>query len=373
MWVSCTRFGQRRCMAERIALLDLSFSELTEMMAGWEEPRFRAEQVWKWLYQSPADSAESMTNLPAALRTRLETGTTVDPLRALAEEGSLDGRTRKVLFGLGDGATIESVLMGYDRRQTACLSVQAGCAMGCVFCATGQGGLQRNLTAGEIVAQVLHFSRALRARASSKGRLPGAGDAVSNVVFMGMGEPLANYRATWKAIELLTDQYGLGMGARRITVSTVGLVPGIRRLAQENLPVNLAVSLHAPNDELRNRLVPVNQRYPLAALLEAVRNYTAATRRRVSFEYALIEGVNDSPEQARQLAVLLRGMLCHVNLIPLNPTPGSALQPSPRESVEAFRLLLAGRGVPVTVRLRRGIEIRAGCGQLRERQGAADR
>ena len=358
-------------MSERIVLLDLSLEELIELLAGWAEPRFRAEQIWGWVYGSLVDRAEGMTNLPAVLRARLAAEAALDPLRALAEEESPDGRTQKVLFGLGDGATIESVLMGYDRRQTACISVQAGCAMGCTFCATGQGGLQRDLTAGEIVAQVLHLARALRARATAGGRAPGAGDELTNVVFMGMGEPLANYAATWKAVELLTDPRGWGMSARRITVSTVGLVPGIRRLAHERLPVNLAVSLHAPDDELRSRLVPANRRYPLAELLEAVGEYAARTHRRVSFEYALIEGVNDAPEQAGRLAALLKGMLCHVNLIPLNPTPGAALRPSPRERVEAFRQRLAEAGVPVTVRMRRGIEIRAGCGQLRERQRAA--
>lgn len=355
-------------MAERMALLDLSLEELAERLAEWGEPRFRAEQIWGWVYGALVDRAEGMTNLPAGLRARLAAEAIVDPLRALAEERSRDGRTLKVLFGLGDGATIESVLMGYDRRQTACISVQAGCAMGCTFCATGQGGLQRDLTAGEIVAQVLHLARAVRSRGAAGRPARGAGEELTNVVFMGMGEPLANYAATWKAVELLTDARGLGMGARRITLSTVGLVPGIVRLAGERLPVNLAVSLHAPDDELRSRLVPANRRYPLGELLEAVRGYTAATHRRVSFEYALIEGVNDSPEQARRLAGLLRGMLCHVNLIPLNPTPGAAMQPSPRERVEAFRVELAEAGVPVTVRMRRGIEIRAGCGQLRERQ-----
>jgi 23S rRNA (adenine2503-C2)-methyltransferase len=245
--------------------------------------------------------------------------------------------------------------------------------MGCIFCATGQGGLARNLSAGEIVAQVLHFAREIRAaeikEAQEAGRVAKLDvHPVTNIVLMGMGEPLANFAATWQAIETLTDARGYDLGARRITLSTVGLVPGIRRLAEEGLPINLAISLHAADDELRNKLVPINRRYPLADLMAAVQDYADETRRRVTIEVALIDGINDAPHQARQLAGLLRGLLCHVNLIPLNPTPGSPLQPSPRERVAAFRDELEGAGIPTTVRMRRGIDIEAGCGQLRQRR-----
>jgi len=340
--------------AERGALYDLTYEQLEELLAGWGEPHFRADQVWGWLYRSLAADFEAMTNLPRRLRARLAAETDLTLLTPLAERQSPGGQTRKVLFRLRDGQTIESVLMGYRQRRTACISTQVGCALGCVFCATGQSGLARNLSAGEIVAQVLHFARE---------------SPISNVVLMGMGEPLANYAATRQAIATLTDRRGYHLGARRITLSTVGLVPGIRQLAEEGLPINLAVSLHAADDRLRSQLVPVNRRYGLAELLAAVRDYIARTGRRVTFEYALIAGMNDTPEQAGKLAGLLSGLLCHVNLIPLNPTPGSSLRPSPRARVDAFRDELAARGIPVTVRLRRGIEIEAGCGQLRRRQG----
>lgn len=365
-------------MAERLALYDLSYDQLAELLAGWGEPRFRSDQVWHWLYQSLVHDFESMGNLPTALRERLAHETDMALLTPLAEQVSASGQTRKVLFRLRDGNTMESVLMRYEDRQTACVSTQVGCGMGCSFCATGQGGLVRNLSAGEIVAQVIHFARAIRKVEIDRATALGQREAiplhpVGNVVLMGMGEPLANYEATWRAIETLTDSRGYNLGARRITLSTVGLVPGIRRMAQESrhtkvrTPVNLAVSLHAADDDLRNQLVPVSQRYPLAELMAAIRAYVEHTRRRVTIEYVLIAGVNDGPHQARQLAELLEGLLCHVNLIPLNPTAGSALQPSPRERVNAFRDELEGAGIPTTVRMRRGIDIEAGCGQLRQR------
>jgi 23S rRNA (adenine2503-C2)-methyltransferase len=281
-----------------------------------------------------------------------------------------------VLFALRDGATIESVLMAYETRRTACISTQVGCGMGCVFCATGQDGYVRNLTAGEILGQVLYFAReVLDAGAGGSDRhtqrKPSAGHPNTNVVLMGMGEPLANYAATWQAIETLADARGFHLGARRITLSTVGLVPGIQRMATEELPVNLAISLHAAEDGLRGQLAPINARYPLSTLMAAVRGYIEKTGRRVTFEYALISGVNDSPEQSRQLVTLLRGVLCHVNLIPLNQTRASPLRPSSRDKVESFRQELEAAGIPTTVRLRRGIEIEAGCGQLRQRHLAS--
>ncbi len=376
-------------MTERIALYDLTYEELEELLTGWGEPRFRAEQVWLWLYGSlvghPSTGSgqgfDDMANVPLELRARLAAETDLQLLEPLASEESLTGQTRKVLFRLRDGETVEAVLMDYYDRRTACISSQAGCGMGCVFCATGhrpgsgtpQGGLARNLSAGEIVAQVLYFARQIRQAEIEQAEALGLqadldAQPISNVVFMGMGEPLANYEATWQAIETLTDERGYNLSARRITLSTVGLVPGIRRLTGEGQPITLAVSLHAPDEELRNQLVPVNRRYPLAELMPAVREYVAETGRRVTIEYALIDGVNDSVEQARDLARLLHGLLCHVNLIPLNPTPGSPLEPSSREQVEVFRRELEWAGIPTTVRMRRGIDIEAGCGQLRQRE-----
>jgi 23S rRNA (adenine2503-C2)-methyltransferase len=360
-------------MADRVALYDLTYDQLADLLSDWGEPRFRAEQVWRWLYRSLAHDFHVMSNLPKALRERLGSETELELLVEVSEEQSLSGQTRKVLFRLRDGKAIESVLMRYHDRRTACISTQVGCAMGCVFCATGQGGLARNLSAGEIVAQVIYFAREIHGRQTERARGQGAElhapeHPITNIVLMGMGEPLANYAATRQAIETLTDPRGYHLGARRLTVSTVGLVPGIRRLAEEGQPVNLAISLHAADDELRNQLVPVNRRYPLADLMAAARDYVEQTGRRLSVEYALIAGLNDSVDQARQLAALLEGLLCHVNLIPLNPTPGSTLQPSPREQVDAFRDVLERARIPATVRMRRGISIEAGCGQLRQRQ-----
>jgi len=358
-------------VADRTLLYDLSFPQIQALLVRWGEPRFRAEQLWHWLYASLAGDWEQMTNLPSGLRQRLAAETELSPLTPVTSQESANGQTRKVLFRLRDGETIESVLMRYTDRRTACISTQVGCGMACLFCATGQGGLVRNLSAGEIVGQVIHLAR--QVRQTESGQRSGAEQAhpVGNVVLMGMGEPLANYEATWQAIETLTDDRGYNLGARRFTLSTVGLVPGIRRLAEEALPINLAVSLHAADDQLRDRLVPINRRYPLAKLMDAIRDYAGKTKRRVSIEYALIDGVNDAPEQAYQLVRLLEGLLCHVNLIPLNPTPGSPWQPSPREQVDAFRAVLEAAGMPTTVRLRRGIDIEAGCGQLRRRELSA--
>jgi 23S rRNA (adenine2503-C2)-methyltransferase len=364
-------------MSEPIGLYDLSYEELEGLLRGWGEPRFRGEQVWSWLYRSLTDHFDAMGNLPLDLRKRLAAETDLELLMPLAEQQSATGQTRKVLFRLRDGDTLESVLMNYDERRTACISTQVGCGMGCVFCATGQGGLTRNLSTGEIVAQVIYLAREIRQAEIEKAESLGLQvdlpiHPVTHVVLMGMGEPLANYAATWQAIETLTDERGYALGARHITLSTVGLVPAIRRLAEERVPINLAISLHAPDDDLRDRLVPVNRRYPLVDLMAAVRNYAEKTHRRVTFEYALIDGVNDTPQQARGLAALLADLLCHVNLIPLNPTPGSPLQASAREQVDAFRAELERAGTPVTVRIRRGIDIEAGCGQLRRREGKFD-
>jgi 23S rRNA (adenine2503-C2)-methyltransferase len=347
--------------ARTIDLLNLERDQLRAMLTEWGHASYRADQIWNWLYVNLASSPAEMTNLPQSLRARLAEETRIGGLTPVAQQRSEDGETIKWLFDLPPvgkaTAQVETVLMGYYRRRTACISSQAGCGMGCSFCATGQMGLQRNLTAGEIVAQVLFTAREL-ARQNEK---------LSNVVFMGMGEPLANYDSTLAALRRLTDPDSFNMGQRRITLSTVGLVPGIERFSREGLQVGLAVSLHAATDQLRDTLVPINQRYPLDQLIAACHDYVAQTHRRISFEWALIAGVNDSVDQARALVERVRGLLCHVNLIPLNPTAGYAGAPTSPERVAAFCAELDRNGVPNTVRVRRGIDIQAGCGQLRQR------
>ncbi len=351
-----------------IRLLDLTIEQLRDQVQAWGEPVFRADQLWHWLYARQAHDAAAMSNLPRALQARIAAEATIELLKPVAQMASADRLAHKVLFELPDGQTIEAVLMLYDRRRTLCISTQAGCAMGCTFCATGLGGLARNLTAGEIAAQVLYFARWLGdPQAGGADSLPIMRPArVTNVVLMGMGEPLANYRAVWQALYTLTNAQGFGLGARHFTLSTVGLAPMIERMAGESLQVNLAVSLHAPTDELRNTLAPINKRYPLAVLLAACRAYTERTHRRLSFEYALMRGVNDRAEHAQRLAHILQGMLCHVNLIPLNPVQGSAFQPSRKADTDAFLAILEQAGISATLRLRRGVEINAGCGQLRQ-------
>ncbi len=361
-------FGYTQAMRNK-TLLDFTFDELKNAMAAWGEPGYRAKQVWRGMYHNLAVSPEGLTTLPKGLRERLETLGTMGALSVVSQAVSKSRDTRKFLFRLHDGNTIEVVLMFYEKRRSVCISTQVGCAMGCPFCATGMGGLVRNLTAGEIVAQVLFVARWLRdpeADGPEASPVPRP-TTLTHVVLMGMGEPLANYGNVWQAIRTLTNPEGFGMGARRITLSTVGLVPGIRRMAREPQQVNLAVSLHAPTDRLRNKLVPINRRYPLKDLMDAVREYIGITHRRVTFEYALMRGINDSLEQADMLADLLSGVLAHVNLIPLNPVEGSPYQPTEQRKANAFLGRLRRRGISVTMRLRRGIGIDAGCGQLRRR------
>jgi 23S rRNA (adenine2503-C2)-methyltransferase len=317
------------------------------LLAG--EPSYRVDQVWHGLYDEAVD-LEDITTLPKALRARVASALP-SALSPVTESISDDGETVKFLWALADGVEIETVLMHYADRSTVCVSTQAGCAMACGFCATGQAGFDRHLRAGEIVEQVARARR----RAGSR--------RVSNVVFMGMGEPLANYDATWTAVTRLHDDFGLS--ARHLTISTVGILPGIRRLAGEQLPVNLAVSLHAANDASRDELVPINRRYPLADLAAACAEYLAAKRRRLSFEWALIDGVNDRPSDAAELAAFVRPLAAHVNLIPLNPTPGYPTRGTPPDGVRAFADRLDRLGVNATVRRNRGTEIDAACGQLR--------
>jgi 23S rRNA (adenine2503-C2)-methyltransferase len=316
-------------------------------------PRYRVDQVWQGLYEQLAEP-EELTALPKALRASLA-GALPLALEVVAERTSDRGDTVKWLWRLADGTEVETVLMHYADRSTACVSSQAGCAMGCGFCATGQAGFDRHLTAGEIVEQVVRAAR----RARDDGR------RLSNVVFMGMGEPLANYDATWAAVERLHAD--LGLSARHLTVSTVGIVPGIRRLATEALPVNLAVSLHAADDALRDELVPINRRYPLSTLMDACAGYLLSKGRRLSFEWALIDGVNDRPVDSQQLIERARSLPlpAHVNLIPLNPTPGYPVRGSSPRRVREFRDELRVGGVNATVRRTRGTEIDAACGQLR--------
>lgn len=348
-------------------IYDLTFDDLQNLLVSWGQPKYRARQVWEWLYVHYVDDFAAMTNLPKALRARLAETFTIQPLRVVTEAVSTNRLTRKAVFALPDGETIETVLMLYEKRRTLCISSQVGCGIGCPFCATGLSGFGRNLSAGEILAQVMHYARFLAdPTAGGEDVVPVARPArVTNIVFMGMGEPFANYDNVWRAIRTLVDKQGFNLGARHITVSTVGLVPGIRRMARESLQVRLAVSLHAADDNLRNQLVPINRRYPLADLMAAVREYIAATGRRVTFEYALMRDINDRPEHARALARLLKGILAHVNLIPMNPVEGSPYQPSTRRATVTFARILEEAGIPVTVRLRRGIDINAGCGQLR--------
>ena len=346
---------------EILNLYDLSQADLGELLQRWGQPAFRARQLYRQLYVNLATDVDAMTDLPAALRERLRAETRIGSLTPRREQVADAGETRKALWALPGDAVVETVLMRYPDRATVCVSTQAGCAMGCVFCATGKMGLLRNVGSGEIVEQVLHFERHLRReRAAGDGRI----DHVTNLVFMGMGEPFANYDRWIAAVERLHDPAGFNLGARNMTVSTVGLVPGIRRLANERLPINLAVSLHAPNDELRSSLMPVNRRYPIADLMAAVQDYIAQTHRRVSYEYVLLQGQNDTLELAAELAERISGMLCHVNLIPWNPIPGTPLERSHRRRVNAFQQALVERGVACTVRVERGVEIAAACGQL---------
>ena len=342
----------------KMLIYDLDFESFSKAMADLGQQPFRARQIWSGLYQQHYGEFSQITNISGSLRAALSEQYTLNPLTPRTTLRSKDQLTEKTLFGLPDDLSIETVLMRYEDRNSLCISTQVGCPMGCVFCATGQMGYQRGLTAGEILAQVIHVMRLLQAE----------GKSLTNIVYMGMGEPFLNYEATMDSLRRLTDPTALNFGARRITVSTVGIIPKIEKFSHEGLQVNLAVSLHSADNELRSQLVPANRIYPLKNLLSACRAYTEETHRRVSFEYALINDVNDSPAAAAQLAGLLRGMLCHVNLIALNPSKQYPLQGSPREIVRVFADTLSERGIPVTVRLRRGIEIQAGCGQLASSQ-----
>lgn len=351
------------------SLYDLTFEDLRDRIVALGEKPYRAKQVWEWAYRHVVASYDEMSNLPAALRQRLAIELPFPSIETVAELVSDDDLTRKRLLRLDDGKLIEAVLMLYDPRSdsrgraTVCVSSQAGCAMGCGFCATGQAGFERNLTPGEILAQVLAFAREQREEGAR---------GITNVVFMGMGEPMANYRAVMQAAATLTDEAGMNMAARHITISTVGVIPGILKLAEEPLQLGLAVSLHAPDDALRRSMIATASRYPLGDIIAACRSYIAKTGRRVTFEYCLIDGVNDSREQAHELGRLLKGMLCHVNLIPVNPTPDDTIRRPARTRTLTFQKELAASGVPCTVRVEKGVEISAACGQLRGEAAALE-
>ena len=335
-------------------------SSLIEWLQAQQQPAFRVKQLWEGLYKQLYSDFSQFANIPNSLKADLAAQFTLMPLTLIESIHSKDNLTEKVLFQLQDGARVETVLMRYEERNSVCVSTQVGCPMGCVFCATGQMGYQRNLSAAEILGQVIYFMARLRSE----------GQNLTNVVYMGMGEPFLNFDSVMKSIARLTDPEGLNFGARRITISTVGIIPKIERFAAENSQVNLAVSLHSADNALRSQLVPANKIYPLNALMKTCRQYVQTTHRRLTFEYALINEVNDSPEMAEQLAQLLTGLLCHVNLIALNPSKEYPLQGSPRERVNQFREILERHGINATIRLRRGVEIHAGCGQLASSRAA---
>ncbi|MBA4374645.1 MAG: 23S rRNA (adenine(2503)-C(2))-methyltransferase RlmN [Anaerolinea sp.] len=341
-------------MPEKPFFFDLEFETLKDELISLGQPEFRARQIWQAFYCNLVETPDQITTISKELRQTLSQKYDFTHLAPSNRLVSTDNETVKTLFELPDGRAIEAVLMHYDERQTLCISSQAGCAMGCVFCGTGQMGFARNLSCGEIVEQALYYARLLKK----------SNQAVTNIVVMGMGEPFHNYDAVLTAIDRLNDPAGFNLGARRFTISTVGLVPMIKRFAAEKRQINLAISLHAANDALRASLLPIERKYPLADLMQACKEYIDTTKRRLTFEWALIQGVNDTEKDALELATLVKGMLCHVNIIPLNPTDKFNGKTTTHERAVAFRSTLEKNGIPCTIRLRRGIDINAGCGQL---------
>lgn len=335
---------------ERRRLVGQTRMDLEAMLMRWGEPAYRGRQIARWIYSRGARDVSEMTDLPAALRSRLASETDLSPLTVLRRQLARDG-TEKFLFGLPDGEAIESVVLPFEDRVSLCVSSQVGCPIRCAFCATGRSGYARNLTAGEIADQVL-----------AAGKL--SGRAISHIVFMGMGEPLMNTGNVLKAARLMHDEMGVSM--RHITISTVGLAPEMRALANAREQFTLALSLHAPNDALRETLIPVARRYPLRELMDACRYYRERTGRRVTYEYVLLRGVNDQPEHARQLAALLASHRGHVNLIPYNPGAADEYHAPRTDVVARFRRILDDAGIPVTQRVEKGQEIMAACGQLRK-------
>jgi 23S rRNA (adenine2503-C2)-methyltransferase len=336
--------------------------EMEQLVVDMGYPRYRADQILLPLYYKFPKDINDIPQLPKKLREDLtEAGYTIGSAKETHRVVSDDGDTTKLLLNLTDGTPVETVLIQYPSskinghpRSTICVSTQIGCAMGCVFCATGQMGFEKNIKAEEIVAQVIHFANILQQR----------GEHVTNLVFMGMGEPMANYDETIRAVRILTHDRGFGIGQRNITISTIGIISGIDKLAEENLQVGLAISLHAPNNELRKKLVPTAGPNSVEDIIEAGRRYYKKTGRRVTFEYALMKGINDSPEIATELAILLKGNGSHVNLIPINPTAGDFKRPT-QDNISEFERILSNAGVNCTVRIEKGTEISAACGQLR--------
>lgn len=335
-------------------IYDLTPERLTETLNALGQPAFRAKQMLQGLYNKLYQEFEQFDAIPKALRDTLDEQFEITPLKVHTRIFSKNRDTEKILFETHDGHLIETVLMRFERRNTLCISTQVGCPMGCVFCATGQQGFARNLSIAEILGQFIHFQRELRQK----------NEALRNIVFMGMGEPFLNYENVSNSLHALSDPERLGIGARHITVSTVGLIPRIAQFANDHPQVNLAISLHAPDDALRSKLLPANKQFPLDKLMQACRDYVQQTNRKITFEYALIDKINDTPEHAHAFAKLLKGLLSIVNLITLNPSKEYPYPGSPHPRVQAFRDVLVSHGVRVTVRLRRGIEINAGCGQL---------
>lgn len=347
------------------SIFNLSFEELALLLNDLSEPEYRSEQLYYWLYKVKADKFSDMTNLPQSLQRKLEERFVVYNAHAVKQRISKEGNTLKLLLKLFDGKTVESVLLRHGgekkRWYTVCVSAQVGCKMNCSFCATGRQGFERNLNAGEIVQQVMYFLR------SAENQMPIEASISSlNIVYMGMGEPLDNFEQTIKSIGILNNHYGLKIGARHITVSTAGLIPAIRKLIEYKLQVGLAISLHAPNNRLRNSLVPLNMKYPLEDLKAVCKGYIAATSRRITFEYVLLDGINDSDVCAGDLVKLLKGMNCHVNLIPSNMSTGTFKRP-PLIRIERFKSILIDGGINCTIRKGMGEDIEAGCGQLKSR------
>jgi 23S rRNA (adenine2503-C2)-methyltransferase len=338
------------------SLLSLPKPALLDVFKTLNEPSYRADQVWNWLYVKRVNSFDGMKNIPASLRKYFSDNFILNPVSPTEVAGDA-GSTRKILATLPDGEQVEEVLIPARDRRTVCVSSQAGCKYHCSFCASGQAGFLRNLDAGEIVGQILTAADVYR-------------DKPTHVVFMGIGEPFDNYDAVLNAVRIINDGEGLAIGARRITISTCGVVPGIERLASEGLQVELSVSLHAPNDELRSRLMPVNRAYPIGQLIAACRQYTVATNRIITFEYSMIGKINDTMTAANELAGLLTPFQCRVNLIPLSPIEEFDGRPSPPENIEAFAAVLRKAGINCTVRASKGIALKAACGQLRYRKDA---
>ena len=350
-------------------IYDLSQSQLKSLLIELGEPEYRFQQVWHGLYRNFLNSPDEFSNLPTILQRKLSELINFHVLDPKATLHSSDGETIKIAFTLHDSLIIETVLMKYEpteitdgsepghfskSRRTICISSQVGCAMGCVFCATGQMGFRRNLSRGEIIAQLMYFARFLKKQ----------GDVVTNVVIMGMGEPFHNYENTMEAIDCLNDPNGYNFGARRFTISSVGIIPSIKRFISEKRQVNLSISLHAADDSLRSSMLPINKKYGIDALLEACREYTLESGRRITFEWALVNGINDSADQAYLLSHKLKKILCHVNAIPLNPVEGYRGRATTNSRAKEFKNILIKAGVPCTIRLRRGTDIQAGCGQL---------